>query len=44
VWKLFGSLGNVAQRLLGSVRFVPWEDDWFDPRQAGQLRLGLDSS
>jgi hypothetical protein len=44
VWKLFGSLGNVARRLLDSVRFVPWEDEWFDPRQAGQLRLGLDSS
>src|SRR6202022_3942321 len=33
VWKLFGSLKNVARRLLDSVRYVPWEDSWFDPRQ-----------
>jgi hypothetical protein len=44
VWKLFGSLKNVARRLLEGVRFVCWEEVWFDPRQAGKLRLGLDSS
>ena len=44
VGKLFGSLRNVARRLLDSVRFVAWEDDWFDPRPAGRLRIGLDSS
>jgi hypothetical protein len=44
VWKLFGSLKNVARRLLDSVRFVAWEASWFDPRQAGTLRIGLDSS
>jgi hypothetical protein len=44
VWKLFGSLQNVARRLLESVRFVGWEEAWFDPRAAGKLRLGLDSS
>jgi hypothetical protein len=44
VWDLFGSLKNVARRLLESVRFVPWAEDWFDPRQAGRLRIGLDSS
>ena len=44
VWKLFGSLQNLARRLLDSVRFVAWEDDWFDARQAGKLRIGLDSS
>jgi hypothetical protein len=44
VWKLFGSLKNVARRLLESLRFVPWAEDWFDPRQAGRLRIGLDSS
>jgi len=44
VWKLFGSLRNVARRLLDSVRFLAWEDDWFDARQAGTLRIGLDSS
>jgi hypothetical protein len=41
-WKLFGSLRNVARRLLDSVRFQTWEADWFDPRVAARLRLGLD--
>jgi hypothetical protein len=41
-WKLFGSLKNVARRLLDSVRFVEWEADWFDAAQAGKLRLGWD--
>jgi hypothetical protein len=44
VWKLFGSLKNVARRLLDSVRFVCWEEAWFDARQATELRIGLDSS
>ena len=44
VWQLFGSLTNVARRLLESVRFVPWAEGWFDPRQTGKLRIGLDSS
>jgi hypothetical protein len=44
VWKLFGSLKNVARRLLESVRYMTWAEDWFDPRQAGRLRIGLDSS
>jgi hypothetical protein len=44
VWKLFGSLKNVARRLLDSLRFVAWEPEWFDPRQAGKLRIQLDSS
>jgi hypothetical protein len=44
VWKLFGSLKNVARRLLDSVRFVAWEEGWFDAAQAGKLRIGLDSS
>jgi hypothetical protein len=44
VWKLFGSLKNVARRLLESVRFLAWEEEWFDARQAGKLRIGLDSS
>jgi hypothetical protein len=43
-WKLFGSLKNVARRLLDSVRFVAWEESWFEPRQAGKLRVELDSS
>jgi len=44
VWKLFGSLKNVARRLLESLRFVPWDEAWFDPREAGKLRIQLDSS
>lgn len=44
VWKLFGSLQNVARRLLESIRFLAWQDSWFDPRQARKLRLELDSS
>jgi hypothetical protein len=44
VWKLFGSLKNVARRLLDSVRFVVWEESWFDGQQAAALRIGLDST
>ena len=44
VWKLFGSLKNVARRLLESVRYVRWEEAWFDPRQAGRLHISLDGS
>jgi len=43
-WKLFGSLKNVARRLLDSVRFVVWEESWFDPAQASKLRIELDTS
>jgi hypothetical protein len=43
-WKLFGSLKNVARRLLDSVRFVAWEESWFAPGQTGKLRIALDSS
>jgi hypothetical protein len=44
LWKLFGSLKNVARRLLESVRYVTWAEPWFDPRQAGPLHISLDSS
>jgi len=44
VGKLFGSLKNIARRLLESLRFVPWAEEWFDPALAGKLRIGLDSS
>ena len=43
-WKLFGSLRNVARRLLDSVRYVAWEESWFDPQQAAALHIGLDTS
>lgn len=42
VWELFGSLKNLARRLLESVRFVVWEDEWFT--SSGDLRIGLDTS
>ncbi len=44
VWKLFGSLKNVARRLLDSVRYVNWEASWFDAEAAARQRIGLDSS
>jgi hypothetical protein len=44
VWKLFGSLRNVARRLLDSVRYLEWEESWFDPKQARKQRLGINSS
>jgi hypothetical protein len=43
-WKLFGSLKNVARRLLESVRFVVWEESWFDPKAARALRIELNTS
>jgi hypothetical protein len=42
--KLFGSLKNVARRLLESLRFLPWAEAWFDPAQAGTVRIRFDSS
>jgi hypothetical protein len=43
-WQLFGSLKNVARRLLDSIRFVVWEAWWFEPAVARKLRIELDSS
>jgi hypothetical protein len=43
-WKLFGSLKNVARRLLDSIRYVAWDKSWFDPAVARKLRIELDSS
>jgi hypothetical protein len=43
-WKLFGSLQNVARRLLDSMRFTYWAETWFDAAAARKLRLRLDSS
>jgi len=43
-WKLFGSLKNVARRLLDSVRFLAWEEAWCDRRQARNVRIRLDTS
>jgi hypothetical protein len=44
VWKLFGSLKNVARRLLDSVRYCAWEEEWFAPQQASRVRISLDTS
>jgi hypothetical protein len=44
VWKLFGSLKNMARRLQESVKFTTWEKEWFDAAAAAKLRIGLDSS
>ena len=44
VWKLFGSLKNVARRLLESVRFTSWAAEWFDVQQTAQVHISLDSS
>jgi hypothetical protein len=43
-WKLFGSLKNVARRLLESLRFLSWEAAWFDSALAGKIRIGLEDS
>jgi hypothetical protein len=42
--QLFGSLKNVARRLLEGVRYLAWEGAWFGATQAGEIRIALDSS
>jgi hypothetical protein len=44
VGKLFGSLKNLARRLWDSLRYLPWDDSWFDIRRARDLRFRLNSS
>jgi hypothetical protein len=44
VWQVFGSLKNIAQRLLESLRYLYWEETWFDARQAKGLRINFDTS
>jgi hypothetical protein len=44
VWQLFGSLKNIAQRLLEGLRYLHWEDGWFDPVAAKGMRITFDSS
>ena len=41
---LFGSLKNMAQRLLESLRYRRWPDEVFDPTTAGSIQIRLDSS
>ena len=42
--ELFGSLKNMAQRLLESLRYRHWPDEAFDPQAAGAIQVRLDSS
>jgi len=44
VGQLFGSLKNIAQRLLESLRYLSWEGEWFDPAQARKMRITFDTS
>jgi len=41
---LYGSLKNMAQRFLESLRYWHWPDEAFDPRGAGSIQIRLDSS
>lgn len=42
--QLFGSLKNLARRLLESLRYLVLPDESFDPVVAGRLKIRLDSS
>jgi hypothetical protein len=41
---LFGSLRNMAQRLLESLRYRHWPDEAFDAEAAARIQIRLDSS
>jgi hypothetical protein len=41
---LYGSLKNMAQRLLESLRYRHWPDEAFDPAAAGLIQIRWDSS
>jgi hypothetical protein len=43
-WQLFGSLKNLARRLLECFRYFVMDDDAFDPKQATRIRISLDTS
>ena len=42
--QLFGSLKNIARRLLDSLRYVRSEDAAYDPAAAARMQIRLDSS
>jgi len=44
VVQLFGSLGNIARRLLDSLRYLLWPEESFDTKATARLHIGLDSS
>ena len=41
---LVGSVKNMAQRLLESLRYRHWEDEAFDAKAAGRIQIRLNSS
>jgi len=41
--ELFGSLKNMAQRLLESLRYRRWQDEAFDAAAAARIQIRLDS-
>jgi hypothetical protein len=43
-WQLFGSLKNLARRLLECFRYFLLGDDAFDPQQAARQHISLNSS
>lgn len=43
-WQLFGSLKNIAQRLLESFRYYAFGDFAFDPTNAQRIPIRLDTS
>jgi hypothetical protein len=43
-WQLFGSLKNLARRLLESFRYFAFSGDAFDPTRAQHVRIGFDTS
>ena len=42
--QLFGSLRNIARRLLESLRYCEWPETSYDARAAAGLHIGLDTS
>jgi hypothetical protein len=43
-WQLFGSLKNLARRLLEAFRYIALSDQAFDPQHAAGLQIRFDSS
>ena len=41
---LYGSLKNMAQRLLESIRYLHWPAAVFDTQAAARIQIRLDSS
>jgi len=42
--QLFGSLKNIARRLLEAFRYLALSDQAFDPLRAASIQIRLDSS